>query len=80
MFLQNFKDVFEVSHMLKHHLTLHHHVVYIDFNTHAQLWLKHSRYHLLLGRPCVFQTKEHYFVVVVSNGNDKSCLLLIVQG
>ena len=66
--------------MLRHHLALHHPVVYIDFNTLAQLWFKHSRHHPLIGRPCVFQTKMHHFVVIVSNGSDKSCLFLIVQG
>ena len=79
MFPQNFKDVSEVSHMLGHHLTLYHHVVYVDFNSLAQLWFKHSRHHPLIGRPYVFQPKGHHFVMVVSNGSDKSYLFLIVQ-
>ena len=66
--------------MLEHQLALHHHVVYIDFNTLTQLWFKHSRHHPLIGRPCVFQPKGHHFVVVVFNGSDKSCLFLIVRG
>ena len=64
--------------MLRHYLALHYHVVYIDFNTLAQLWFKRSRHHSLIGRPCVFQTKGYYFVVVVSNGSDKSYLFLII--
>ena len=52
--------------MLEHHLTLHHHIVYINLNTLAQLWFKHSSHHLLIGKPCIFQTKGHYFVVGVT--------------
>ena len=64
--------------MLRHHLTLYHHVVYIYLNILAQLWFKHSRHHPLIGRPCVFQTEGHHFVVVVSNESDKSCPFLVV--
>ena len=73
VFPQNFKNVPEVSHMLRHHFTLHHHILYIDLNILAQLWFKHSNYHPLIGRPYVFQTKRHHFVVVISNRSDKSC-------
>ena len=66
--------------MLGHHIAFHHHVVYIDFNTFAQLWFKHSCHHLLIGRPRIFQKKWHQFVVVVSNGSEKSCPFFIVQG
>ena len=40
--------------MLEHHLTFHHHIIYIDPNTLAQLWFKHSRHHSLIGKPCIF--------------------------
>ena len=80
MFSQNFKNVPEVSHMFGHYLTFHHHIVYIDLNTLAQLWFKHPSYHPLISRLYIFQTKRHHFVVVVSNGSDKNCLFLITQG
>ena len=77
---QNFKDVSKVSHMLGNHLTFHYHVIYIDFNAFAQLRLKHPSHHPLVGGPCIFQTKRHHLVMVVSNGSDKSCLFLVVYG
>ena len=78
MFPQNFKNVSEVSHVLKHHLALHHHVIYIDLNTLAQLRLKHLSHHPLIGRSCIFHAKGHYFVMVVSSGSDKGYFLLII--
>ena len=66
--------------MLGHHLSLYHHIIYVDLNILAQLWLEHPDHHPLIGRPCIFQTKVHHFVVVVSSGSDKSRLLLIFQG
>ena len=57
--------------MLGHHLTLHHNIIYIDLNTFAQLWFKHLSHYPLISRPCIFQTKGHHFVVVVSCGNNK---------
>ena len=77
-FLRISKNVLEVFHMLGHHLTFHHNIIYIDLNTFAQLWFKHLSHYPLIGRPCIFQTKGHHFVVVVSCGNDKSCLFLII--
>ena len=41
MFPQNFKNISEVSHMLRHHIALHHYVIYIDLNILAQLGFKH---------------------------------------
>ena len=41
MFPQNFKEASEVSYLLGHQHTLHHHIIYVDVNTLAQLWLKH---------------------------------------
>ena len=64
--------------MLGHHLTLYHHVIYIDFNALTQLRLKHSSHHSLVGGPRIFQIKRHHLVMVVSNGSDKSYLFLVV--
>ena len=75
---QDFKDAYEVSNVLGHHLTLYNHVIYINFNALTQLQLEHSSHHPLIGRPCNFQTKRHHLVMVVSNGSDKSCLFLVI--
>ena len=80
MFLQYFKNILEVSHMFGHHLTLYHHIIYINLNILAQLWLKHLSHHSLIGRPCILQTKRYHLVVVISSRSDKNCLLLITQG
>ena len=77
---QNFKDVAEVSHMFEPHFTLYHYVIYIDFNALTELRLKHSGHHSLVGESCVFQTKGHHLVMVVSYGSDKSCFFLVVCG
>ena len=66
--------------MLRNHLTFHHHIIYVDFDVLPQLRLKHSCHHFLICGSCIFQTKWHYFVMVVSNMGNKSNLLLIVQG
>ena len=78
MFPQNFKKNFEVLHMLRCHLSLHHHVVYIYLNSLAQLWFKHPRHHHLVSGSRIFQAEGHYFVIVISSGVDEGCLLLIV--
>ena len=62
--------------MLGHHFTLYYYVVYVDFNTLAQLWLKHSSHHPLVGRPCILQTARHHFIVVVSNRSHECRILL----
>ena len=36
---QDLKDIPEVVNVLRFQLTLDHHVIYIDFNILAQLWL-----------------------------------------
>ena len=77
---QDLKDIPEVVNVLRFQLTLDHHVVYIDFNILAQLWLKHFSHHPLIGRPCIFQSKRHHLVMVVSNRSYKSDFLLIFQG
>ena len=79
MLPQNHKDVYEVSHMLEHYLAFYNHIINIDFNTLAQLWFEHFSHHSLISRPCIFQTKRHHLVVIISSGSNKSCLFLIVQ-
>ena len=64
--------------MFRHHLTLHHHVIYINLNILAQLGFKHLSHHPLIGESGIFQAKGHHLVMVVSCGSDKICLLLII--
>ena len=77
---QDLKDIPELVNVLGFQLTVDHHVVYIDFNILAQLWLKHPSHYSLIGRTCIFQSKMHHLVMVVSNRSDKSFFLLIFQG
>ena len=65
--------------MLGHYFALYNHIINIDFNTPAQLWFEHFSYHPLIRRPCVFQTKEHHFVVIISSRSNKSYFFLVVQ-
>ena len=58
--------------MLGHYLALYNHIINIDFNALAQLWLEHSSHHPLISRPCIFQTKGHHFVVIISSRSNKS--------
>ena len=58
--------------MLELCFTLYHHIIYIHLNSFAQLRLKHPDYHPLVDRPCIFQSKGHYFVVVIPNRCKKS--------
>ena len=44
--------------MLRHQLTLYHHVVYIDFDALTHLQLKHLGHHPLVGGPDVLQAKS----------------------
>ena len=64
--------------MFGYQFTLYHHVIYLDFNVLTHLQLKHPGHHPLIGGTGVLQTKRHHFIVVVSNGGDKSCLFLII--
>ena len=59
VFPQYFKNIPEVFYMFGHHFTLYHHIIYIDFNILAQLWLKHPSHHSLIGRPCILKTKRY---------------------
>ena len=77
---QDLKDIPEVVNMLRFQLTLDQYVIYIYFNILAQLWFKHPSHHPLIDRSCIFQSKRHYLVMVVSNRSDKTCFLLIFQG
>ena len=64
--------------MFGHHLTLHHHIIYIDLNTLAQLWFKHPSHHPLVGSPYILQAKGDHLVMVISNRSDKGCPLSVV--
>ena len=64
--------------MLRHHIALHHYVIYIDLNILAQLGFKHLGHHPLIGGSHIFQAKGHHLVMVVSSGGNKGCLLLII--
>ena len=66
--------------MLRHHFTLLHHIINIDFDALAQLWLEHSRHHPLISGPCILQTEWHYLIVVVPSRCHEGYLLLILQG
>ena len=63
--------------MLGHHLTLHHHIIYINLNILAQLWLKHPSHHPLIDKLYILQTKKHHLIVAISSRSDKNYLLLI---
>ena len=77
---QDLTDIPKVVNVLGFQLTLDHHVIYIDFNILAQLWLKHFSHHPIISRPYIFQSKRHHFVMVVSNRSDKIRFFLIFQG
>ena len=77
---QNFEDVCKVLYMLKYYLTLHHHVIYIHLNIFTHLWLEHLGHHPLVRRPSIFQAERHHLVMIIPNGSDKRCFLLIVKG
>ena len=49
MLLQDFENVYEISHMLRHHLALYNHVINIDFNAPTQLWFEHFGHHSLIS-------------------------------
>ena len=45
-----------------------------------RLCTKHSGCHPLVGGSCVFKTKGHHLVMVISKGSDKSCFFLVIYG
>ena len=49
MLPQDFENVYEIFHMLRHHLALYNNVINVDFNAPAQLWFEHFDNHLLIG-------------------------------
>ena len=40
--------------MIGYLLTLHYHVIYVDFNILAQLRFKYLSHYPLIGGPCIF--------------------------
>ena len=79
MLPRNFKDTCEVSHMLGQYFAFYNYIINIDFNAPTQLWFEHLSHHPLINRPCVFQTKGHHFVVIISSRSNKSYFFLIIQ-
>ena len=79
VFPQYLDNILEVIYMLRLYFTLHHHIIYIHLNIFAQLRLKHPSHYPLVGKPCIFQSKGHHFIVVIPSGCKKSSLFLIVQ-
>ena len=77
---QDFEDVCKVPYMLRHYLTLHHHVIYIHLNILTHLCFEHLGHHPLIRRSNIFQAKKHHLVMVIPNGGDKRRFLLIVKG
>ena len=75
---QYFKDILEITYMLGLCFTLYHYIIDVHLNILAQLRLKHSGHHSLVGRPYVFQSKGHYLVVVFPGGCKESGLFLII--
>ena len=65
--------------MLELHLSLHHHIIYVDFNVLAKLRFKHPSHHPLISGTYILQSKGHHFVVVIPSGRNKSSLFLIIQ-
>ena len=66
--------------MLRHYLTLHHHIIYIHLNILIHLCFEHLGHHPLIRRSSIFQTERRHLVMVISNRGDKLRFLLIVKG
>ena len=79
VFPQYLENILEVIYMLGLYFTLYHHIIYIHLNSFAQLRIKHLGYHPLTGRPYIFQSKGHYFVVIIPSGCKKNNIFLIFQ-
>ena len=77
--LQDFEDVCKVPYMLRHYLTLYHHVIYIHLNILTHLGFEHLSHHPLICRFSIFQAERHHLVMVIPNGSDKRRFLLIVK-
>ena len=50
---EDIKGAAEVLQVFRHHLTLHHHIIDVDFDVLAQLLFEHSHHHPLIGGTCV---------------------------
>ena len=78
VFPQYPNNILKVIYMLRLYFTLHHHIIYIHLNIFVQLRFKHPDHYPLVGRPCIFQSEWHYFVMVIPSGCKKNSLFLIV--
>ena len=78
MFSRCSEDVSQIIHMIGYFLAFHYHVIYVDFNILPQLRFEHLSYHPLVSGSCILQAKGHHLVMVIFNGSDKSCFLLIL--
>ena len=65
--------------MISLYFALYRHIVYVHLNILAQLGVKHFGHHSFVGGPCIFQSKGHYFVMVIPNERKECNLFLIVQ-
>ena len=76
---QYLENIFEIIYVLGLHLTLYHHIVYVDLNIFAQLWFEHPGHHSLVIKPCILQLKGHRFLMIIPCGRNERSLLLITQ-
>ena len=76
---QYLKDFFEIIYVLELHLTLYHHIIYVDLDVLAQLWFEHPGHHSLIRRPCILQPKRYHFQMIIPCGCNERSLLLIAQ-
>ena len=65
--------------MLRLHLILYHHIIYVDLNIFVQLRFKYPSYHSLISRPHILQPKGHHIVMIIPCGCNERSLLLIIQ-
>ena len=61
------------------HLTLYHHIVYVDLNVLALLWFEHPCHHSLISGPRIFQLEGHHFVMIIPCECNEGSLLLITS-
>ena len=55
------------------------HVVHVYFEHVSYLVAEDFIHHSLVRRPCVFQTEEHYVVVVIARAGDESNAMLVAH-
>ena len=58
-------------------LTLHQHIIYIDFYILPNLWTKHMVNQSLISCPLVFQIEGHHLVAKQALIGNERCLLLV---